>query len=143
MMNKKREKYFIFSFIVISMLVIIFYAENKKADLNKAIKAYKGTTIGYATRIKSHKNSRDLIFYFYKDEKRCISKIDLKDYNNYLTNKFYKVTFDQNNPENNYLYINKPLEPDSTTLIKAGFKFTKVYEHDFRTDTYKLRYEWK
>jgi|GEM_PF-2153802 len=142
-MNKENEKYLVFGFLIVCFLVLFFYSNHVHKKNQEQIKTYKGETIGYATRIKSYKNSRDLIFYFYKDEKRCLSKIDLKDYNNYLTNKFYKVTFDENNPTNNYLYINKPLKPDSITLIKAGFKFTKVYEHDFRTDTYKLRYEWK
>ena len=142
-MNKEKEKYFVFSLIGIAFLAMFFYSNYEKKKRKEEIKNFKGETIGYTTRIKSHKNSRDLIFYFYKNEKKYLSKVDVKDHNNYLTNKFYKATFDEKNPEKNYLYINKPLEPDSISLIEAGFTYNKIYEHHFKTDTYKLRYEWK
>lgn len=143
MISKKNEKYFIFSFIVIAFLAMYFYSNYENKKKQEQIKNYKGKTIGFATRIKSHKNSRDLIFYFYENGKKYLSKVDAKDYNSYLTNKFYRVTFDENNPKNNFLYINKPLESDSISLVNAGFTYKKIYEHDFKTDTYKLRYEWK
>lgn len=142
-MKKENEKYFVFGFLAIAFIFLTLYAKDVKKDLENERANYKGNTIGYATRIKSYKNHRDLIFYFYKDKKRYVSKIDIRDNYNDILKKYYTVIYDNENPENNYLYIKRNLEPDSITLVKAGFTYTKVYDHDFRTDTYNLRYEWK
>ena len=142
-MKQENEKYFIFSFLAVAFIFLTLYSKNVKNDLENERGNFKGITIGYATRIKSYKNSRDLIFYFYKEGKRHVSKIDIRGNYNDVLKKYYKVTFDEKNAENNFLDINRNLEPDSLTLVKAGFTYTKVYDHDFRTDTYKLRHEWK
>jgi hypothetical protein len=120
-----------------------FYSNYENKKRKEQIKSYKGETIGLATKIKLHKNGKDLNFYFYNNKKRFLSKIILNKHNNYTINKFYKVTYDKNNPKNNFLHIKTPLEPDSISLVKAGFTYKKIYEHDYRTDTYKLKYEWK
>lgn len=77
-MKKEHEKYLVFGFLIIGFLVLFFYSNNIHKKKQEQIKTYKGETIGYATRIESDKSGRDLIFYFYKNEKRYLSKVGLK-----------------------------------------------------------------
>jgi len=142
-MKKENEKYYVFGLIALGFLILILYSHHEFKKEQGLIKTYKGITIGYASSFKKYPKSKHLIYYFYVEDKKYLTKIGASDKDKSVLKKYYTVVFDEKNPEKNYLYINKPLEPDSISLIEAGFKYNKVYEHDFKTDTYKLRYEWK
>lgn len=77
-------------------------------------------------------------------DKKIISKISVEKYDPTLLNKFYKVKYDLNKPEENDLILEEELQPDSITLVKAGFTKTKYYFYDAGvTCKYIEKSKWK
>ncbi|MFH7017578.1 hypothetical protein [Flavobacterium sp. FlaQc-47] len=111
----------LFSALIISIIFYLYYKGEYKKPLN-------GETIGLATRIKQGRPST-LRYYFYVDEKRILGRASLA--NPDLVNKFYRVKYDLNSPEKGHaIILNEELQPDSITLVKAGFTKTKYYIYD-------------
>jgi len=127
-------------FVAVIILMILF--SRKSADESeKYRKTFKGETIALATRIKHAGKTSSLRYYFYTG-KKVLSEISSRDYG--LVNKFYKVKYDLNNPEENYIVLEEELEPDSISLVKAGFTKTKYYIYDAGvTCKYIEKSKWK
>ena len=83
-------------------------------------------------------------YYFYVN-KRIVSKVSVgNNTDSTVLNKFYKVKYDLNNPEENYIVLEEELEPDSISLVKAGFTKTKYYIYDAGiTCKYIEKSKWK
>jgi hypothetical protein len=131
MTENKKEIDKIKGIIGISLLAIIFLFSvfsNKNAKKHDEYdKNLKGETIGLTTRIRYNRNTSYLRYYFYTN-KRILSEVSIRDYGR--VNKFYKVKYDLNNPEENYIVLEEELKPDSISLVKAGFTKTKYYIYD-------------
>ncbi|TDW49722.1 hypothetical protein EV144_102141 [Flavobacterium sp. 270] len=111
--------------LALIFVVSIFSNKNEK-KYDEHDKNLKGETIGLTTRVKYHRKTRSLRYYFYTN-KKVLAEVSI-DYGQ--VNKFYKVKYDLDNPEKNYIVLEEELEPDSISLVKAGFTKTKYYIYD-------------
>lgn len=128
------------SFFAFTFIKTIQYRQEKEAK----IKAYKGEIIGVTTKFKKcGKNCTELRYYFYVNNNKIIGKIDGHDLNSDVLNKFYKVKYNEKNPEENFLFINEEIKTDSLTLIKSGFKYVKFHIHNMSTNTYEENWKWE
>lgn len=127
--NKDVEK--VKSVIGVIFFTVLFLAAifsiKRSNEYDEYKKTFKGEAIGFATRIKSSGETSSLRYYFYIN-KKFLSEVSSRDYN--LVNKFYKVKYDLNNPEENYIVLEEELKPDSISLVKAGFTKVKYYTYD-------------
>ncbi|UUF16052.1 MULTISPECIES: hypothetical protein [Flavobacterium] len=112
-------------FVAVIMLMILF-SRNNADESEKYKKTFKGETIGLTTRSNYHRKRRYLRYYFYTN-KKVLAEVS-SDYGH--LNKFYKVKYDLDNPEKNYIVLEEELEPDSISLVNAGFTKTKYYIYD-------------
>lgn len=130
------------AFLGLIFLFSIFSNKNEKKD-DEYSTNLKGETIGLSTRFKYGRKVVYLQYYFYLD-KKIISKISVEKYDPELLNKFYKVKYDLNNPEENHIVLEEELESDSLALVKAGFTKTKYYIYDGGvTCKYIEKSKWK
>jgi hypothetical protein len=139
--NNKEPKWLgtVFICIIVILFILIVRYNNNEQDEYK--KTFEGETIGLATRIKHSGKTSSLRYYFYTD-KKILSEVSGRD--NDLVNKFYKIKYDLNNPEENYIVLEEELEPDSISLVKAGFTKTKYYIYDAGiTCKYIEKSKWK
>lgn len=123
--------------------VIFLICTNRPDDFSKS---FKGETIGLITRIENCNRSKCLRYYFYIEDKRILSKMRIRNYqgnSNNLVNKFFKVKYNLNKPEENEIFFREELELDSLMLVKSGFTKTKYYEYDDRSTKYLERLKWK
>lgn len=122
----KTEKIIGIIFFALIFLSVVFSIKNgNKYDEYK--KTFKGETIGLTTRFE-RKGKRDYLRYYFYANKKILSEIYSKD--DGLVDKFYRVKYDLNNPEENYIVLEEELDPDSISLVKAGFTKTKYYIYD-------------
>jgi hypothetical protein len=127
-------------FVAVIMFMILFSSKNAEQS-EKYRKTFKGETIALTTRIKHAGKTSSLRYYFYTG-KKVLSEVSSRDYG--LVNKFYKVKYDLNNPDENYIVLEEELEPDSISLVKAGFTKTKYYIYDAGvTCKYIEKTKWK
>ena len=134
-------KVIVFFILVGSFIYAIYYNDKEQGDY---IKSFKGETIGLLTRERDHdEHGYTLQYYFYLD-KKIRSVIYVKEYDKGILNKFFKVKYDLNKPEENYIVLEEELEPDSITLVKAGFDKIKYYIYDAGvTCKYIEKTKWK
>lgn len=147
MEENKRDVDKIKGIVGISMLAIIFlfsiFFNKSPKEYNEYDKNLKEETIGIATRFKYGRKVVYLQYYFYLD-KKIISKISVEKYDPTFLNKFYKLKYNINNPAENYIVLEEELEPDSISLVKAGFTKTKYYIYDAGvTCKYIEKSKWK
>lgn len=126
--------------IFILILIFIFFSIKKANKYDDYKKTFKGEAIGFVTRIE-REGKRDYLKYYFYSDRKILSEVSSKDYG--LVNKFYKVKYDLNNPEQNYIVLEEELQPDSLTLVKAGFTKTKCYEYDDEKAEYLGKWKWK
>lgn len=129
--------------ILIIFYGLLFFFIFKGLKHNQEIKTYSGSTIGLANSFKHYAKTKDLNYYFYINDQRIISKTSGNDLYNKDLKKFYQIKYDISNPENNHIVLSNHLQPDSLTLVKAGFTYKKYYEHDIVTNTYIKHYKWE
>ena len=123
------------------LILFVFFVNYNVNEYDKYKKTFKGEAIGFATKIKHSNKTSFLKYYFYSD-KKVLSQVSSRDYE--LVNKFYKVKYDLNNPEENYIVLEKELKPDSITLVKSGFTKIKYYIYDGGvTCKYIEKSKWK
>lgn len=123
------------------LILFVFFVNYNVNEYDKYKKTFKGEAIGLATKIKHSNKTSFLKYYFYSD-KKVLSQVSSRDYE--LVNKFYKVKYDLNNPEENYIVLEKELKPDSITLVKSGFTKIKYYIYDGGvTCKYIEKSKWK
>ncbi len=123
------------------VILFVFFVNYNVNEYDKYKKTFKGEAIGLTTRIKHSNKTSFLKYYFYSD-KKVLSQVSSRDYE--LVNKFYKVKYDLNNPEENFIILEKELKPDSITLVKAGFTKVKYYIYDGGvTCKYIEKSKWK
>ena len=136
----KAEKIMGIIFFALIFLSVVFSIKNgNKYDEYK--KTFKGETIGLATRFE-RKGKRDYLRYYFYTNKKISSEIYSEDEG--LVDKFYKVKYDLNNPEEHYIILEDELKPDSISLVKAGFTKTKYYIYDGGvTCKYIEKSKWK
>ncbi|KUJ63370.1 hypothetical protein AR687_04285 [Flavobacteriaceae bacterium CRH] len=127
--------------VVVGLLLYSIYNGNKESN---HIKSFKGETIGLLTRVKDNdEHGYTLQYYFYLD-KKIRSVIYVKEYNEGIINNFFKVKYNISNPEENDIILQEELEPDSISLVKAGFTKTKYYFYDAGvTCKYIEKSKWK
>ncbi|QSW90807.1 hypothetical protein J0383_08355 [Flavobacterium endoglycinae] len=126
-------------FIVILIFIIFSIKNANKYDDYK--KTFEGETIGFVTRIE-REGKRDYLKYYFYSDRKILSEVSSQNYG--LVNKFYKVKYDLNNPEQNYIVLEEELQPDSIALVKAGFTKIKYYEYDAGvTCKYIEKTKWK
>lgn len=144
-MKENRKKKINFSgFIIIGFLICVFIlAIYFKNNYDNKIKNYSGSTIGLASSIKHYPKSKDLIYYFYYNDKKVVAISNENNFTKKDLNKFYTVKFNLNNPKKCHLYLTKKLNPDSISLVKAGFKYVPYYELDISTNTYIKKSKWQ
>ena len=139
--NKTNPWGIVVFFACVLLLLLFKYCDEHKYDKYRT--TFKGETIGFATRFKHYSKSTYLKYYFYKD-KKIVSQILVPGSNRARLNKFYKVKYDLNNPNGNYIILEKVLKPDSITLVKAGFTKIKYYIYDgSKTCKYIEKSKWE
>lgn len=109
--------------IFIGILIFIIFSIKNADKYNDYKKTFKGETIGFVTRIE-REGKRDYLKYYFYSDRKILSEVSSQNYG--LVNKFYKVKYDLNNPEQNYIVLGEELQPDSLTLVKAGFTKNKI-----------------
>jgi len=130
--------------LLFAILFVLFFLSNKDAEeYDKYKKTLKGETIGFATR--TEKVKRDYLKYYFYSGRKILSETSIERYNgDELINKFYKIRYNINNPEENYIVLEEELEPDSISLVKAGFTKIKYYFYDAGvTCKYIEKSKWK
>jgi hypothetical protein len=130
--------------LLFAILFVLFFLSNKDAEeYDKYKKTLKGETIGFATR--TEKVKRDYLKYYFYSGRKILSETSIEKYNgDELINKFYKIRYNINNPEENYIVLEEELEPDSISLVKAGFTKIKYYFYDAGvTCKYIEKSKWK
>lgn len=138
---KNYKSYILGTALIITFLFIDYFIKHHQKT---KIENYKETSIAYTKELLYFEDSSELKFYFYVNGKLFISKQHFQNYpNKSILNKYYKVKYDENNPTNNFIYINKEILPDSTSLVKAGFKLITYYEHNIPTNTYIKKHKWQ
>ncbi|MBK0370624.1 hypothetical protein [Flavobacterium agrisoli] len=145
MKEDKKEKFKNLKIAAIGSIFILFivfyYDYYKKKQFDKYKETFKGETIALTTRITNGKGGL-LRYYFYDSNKKILSGTR-KRYPKFL-NKFYRVKYDLKNPKSNYIELENELKPDSLTLVKAGFTYTKYYKYDDGvTSRYLEGFKWK
>ncbi|SCX81542.1 hypothetical protein SAMN02927916_0421 [Flavobacterium anhuiense] len=133
-------KTFLF-FVVVSFIIYQIYFVQK----NDYRKSFKGEAIALVTINEGTERHKVVRYYFYTDRK-ILGKIGNRTRQNNLykeINKFYKVKYDLNKPEENEIFLEEELKPDSLALVKAGFVKTKYYEYDDATGKYLEKSKWK
>lgn len=114
--------------LLIAIIFLWIFLSSKDAkEYNEHKKTFKGETIGFVTRIV-REGKRDYLKYYFYSGRKILSEVSSRDFD--LVDKFYKVKYDLNNPEDNYIVLEEELEPDSISLVKAGFTKTKYYIYD-------------
>jgi len=113
--------------LIAIIFLCIFLSSKDTKKYNEHKKTFKGETIGFVTRIV-REGKRDYLKYYFYSGRKILSEVSSGDYE--LVDKFYKVKYDLNNPEDNYIVLEEELEPDSISLVKAGFTKTKYYIYD-------------
>lgn len=131
--------------IFILILIFIFFSIKKANKYDDYKKTFKGETIALVTINEGTERHKVVRYYFYTDRK-ILGKIGNRTRQNNLykeINKFYKVKYDLNKPEENEIFLEEELKPDSLALVKAGFVKTKYYEYDDATGKYLEKSKWK
>lgn len=142
--EKQIETYFsITLFIVLSIFLIIksnLFKTKKTIDIEN----FNGEAIGITTQFKkADKYNYNLRYYFYYHNERILGKINGNDLDTTVLNKYYQIKFNENNPVENELILENEIKPDSTILIKSGFKHKKYYTHNISTNTYEENRKWE
>ncbi|UUW10604.1 hypothetical protein NLG42_07270 [Flavobacterium plurextorum] len=133
----------IFLFMVAGLLIYQVYDNIQQDDYRKS---FKGETIALVTINEGFREDKVLRYYFYTNRK-ILGKIGNRSRHNSLykeINKFYRVKYDLIKPEENEIFLEEELKPDSLALVKAGFIKTKYYEYDDgATGKYLEKSKWK
>ena len=138
--SKKGQWKVIIAIITIGLLLYLI-DNNQHDDYSKS---FKGETIALLTRLKSNDEYGYTLQYYFYTDKKIRSVVFVKKYDNEDFNKFFKVKYDLNNPEENYIVLEEELVPDSILLVKAGFTKTKYYTYDAGvTCKYIEKSKWK
>ncbi|MBS7252826.1 hypothetical protein [Flavobacterium branchiicola] len=141
--NDVKSNYLATAGLVAIVMLMIFFSRKDPNKTEEDRKSFKGEAVGLTTRFKYGRKVIYLQYYFYLD-KKIISKISVDKYDSTLLNKFYKVKYDLNKPEESDLVLEEELQPDSLTLVKAGFRKTKYYFYDAGvTCKYIEKEKWK
>lgn len=139
---KENEGKIMLTITIVFIFLIIIYSNINEKEYYKKIDNYQGKTIGKVYSIKLGKHSY-LKYYFYDNNKKYFSEARYSEYTHDNFEKYYRVIFNEKNPNNSHIYINKEIQPDSIKLIKAGFKYVTYYEHDIPTNTYIKKHKWE
>lgn len=143
-LQKKKDKWnlIIFIFFVVSSAIFLIYTY-RSDDFSKS---FEGNTIGLITRIENCRRFKCLRYYFYIEDKKILSGMQIRNFQGNpqdLVNKFFKVKYDLNNPDENEIFFREELETDSLMLVKSGFVKTKYYEYDDVSKKYLEKLKWK
>ena len=141
-MKSKTNQWKTFLFFGVVGLIMYQIYFGQKNDYRKS---FKGETIALVTINEGSSDDKILRYYFYTNRK-ILRKIGNRSRHNNLyeeINKFYKVKYDLNKPEENEIFLDEELKPDSLALVKAGFTKAKYYEYDNVTAKYLEKSKWK
>lgn len=143
MKEEKKEGKFVGITIIVVLIGIIFFAKIKaENNYESKLKECNTSTIGYTNRIVGHGKNRNIRYYFYVNNVKYFDEVEPSwEFGN--LHKFYNVKYDYKNPENNIIFSENQIFPDSLSLVKAGFTYTKSYFYDNVTSNYKEKWEWK
>lgn len=142
--EKSIETYFSITLIIV--LLLFLFIKSNQSKVKKAINAenYNGEAIGLTTRFKkADKHNYHLRYYFYYNNERVLGKVNGNDLNSSVLNKYYQIKFNENNPVENEIILENEIKPDSTILIKSGFKHKRNYTHNISTNTYEENWKWE
>jgi hypothetical protein len=128
--------------LLIAIIFLLFFLSSKDAnEYNQYKKTFRGETIGFVTRIE-REGKRDYLKYYFYSGRKILSEVLSEDSG--LVNKFYKVKYDLDKPEEHYFVLDEELKPDSISLVKAGFTKTKYYIYDAGVTCKYIEYsKWK
>ena len=113
--------------IIVFMLTLLYLSKDNEKERSEEILSFNGKTIGITSSIIGQRHGKNLRYYFYQDNKRYFSNIDVSfNYGAKDLKRYFNVVFDKKNPENSHIYLNEEIQPDSITLTKAGFKYGLV-----------------
>ncbi len=127
---------------MVGLAMFLIYT-NRPDDFSKS---FKGEAIGLVTRIENCNRSKCLRYYFYIQNKRILSGMVIRNYQgnpNDLVNKFFKIKYNLNKPEENEIFFREEFQSDSLMLVKSGFTKTKYYEYDNASTKYLEKLKWK
>ena len=134
----------IIAFIIIITILLFTQSKQYKEPSEPKIENHKSETIGLTTRIKSvGKSGPNLHYYFYYNNERVLGKIDGRYLDSSVLAKFYKVKFNENDPNENEMILENEIKNDSIILIESGFKHIKYSTHNISTNTYEENWKWE
>ncbi|MDQ8012382.1 MAG: hypothetical protein REI96_08045 [Flavobacterium nitrogenifigens] len=140
---QKKSTRVILIFTLLGAILFILFGNYNSNEFEKAKKTFKGETIGLATRIEHRGRQNYLRYYFYSNRK-ILSEVSIRSYSGSdLKDKFYKIKYNLNDPEEHYIILEEELKPDSLELVKAGFTKTKYYTYDDVKAEYLGEWKWK
>ncbi len=129
--------------MIVAIIIYQIYYSNKQSNYRDS---FKGETIALVTINEGPERHKVVRYYFYAGRK-ILGKIGNRSRNSnlyYEINKFYKVKYDLNKPEENEIFLEEELTPDSIALVEAGFIKTKYYFYDAGvTNQYIEKWKWK
>ncbi|MHC0440036.1 hypothetical protein [Flavobacterium sp. 3-210] len=138
----KKSTWVILIISLLGTILLIIKGNYNSNEFDKYKKTFKGETIGFATRIE-HKGRQDYLRYYFYLNGKILSEVSVKNGFD-LKDKFYKIKYDLNKPEEHYIILEEELKPDSLSLVKAGFTKTKYYIYDAGvTCKYIEKSKWK
>ncbi len=138
--DKKRNE---FVLLILSLCVVYIVGSYIKNIYFKEIESYKSKAIGKTNKIISAgKGTVFFQYYFYYNNKKYTSNSKHNNFDKNNLKKFFLVSFDKQKPENSHIYLENELNPDSITLVKAGFKCITYYEHNISTNSYIEKHKW-
>ncbi|MES2812262.1 MAG: hypothetical protein V4670_07320 [Bacteroidota bacterium] len=143
-MEEKEKKSRIVGLTIIIILLLILFFAITISDKNYTIKLKNcnATTIGFTNRLIRAGKHSNVRYYFYVDSIKYFDEIQASwEYEN--LHKFYKVKYNVSKPDENIIFCDEELIPDSLSLVKAGFQKKKIHYYDNITATYKEKSEWK
>lgn len=139
---KENEGKIMLAITIIFISLIMIYSNINEKEYYKKINDFQDKTIGKVYSIRLGKHSY-LKYYFYKNSKKYFSEARYSEFTHENFGKYYRVIFNEKNPSESHIYLNKEIKPDSITLTKAGFKNIIYYDYDIPTNTYIKKYKWE
>ena len=137
----KNLKWVLIFTLIFSVLYTLF-DNSRSTKFNTYKETFKGEAIGLTMNFRNVGRHRLLIYCFYVNGKVMSKRKTIGE--NELLNKFYKVKYDLKNPKGNYIFLDQELMPDSLTLVKNGFTWTKYSVYDANvTSRYLEKAKWQ
>jgi hypothetical protein len=138
----KNKKFFLNALMFICFLFILeMFRECRINNRNEEANKLNGEKVGIAYKYKKTGKYKDLIYYFYHNNKKYFDTLDEHNFK-YEIGKLYIVKYSLSSPQNSHILFEKEVK-DTISIINSGFKHIKYYTHNISTNTYEENWKWE